>query len=436
MADPFHLSWFLQGSNVQAWGAPWTGNIAQEWMTLDLFKHLARELERACFDYLLIEDSIYIGESWQNSRDIYLRTGFSCPRQEPSVMSAVLAAATERLGIVTTLSTFAYAPYLTARLVGTLDQISSGRAGWNVVTGSSDLAAQNLGLEALAPHDQRYVMAEEYVEIVKRLWASWEPDVLVDDRKAGILFDPKKVHAIDFKGQYYSSRGPLNSGPTVQSRPVIAQAGGSEVGMTFAARHADTIVSMPSGVENMKRYRDSIRKRMETAGRDPDQCKVLFLVVPIVAETETQARWLADQRAVQSEKNIEERLARLGWVSNIDFSQFDLDQPVGKLETNGNQSIMAQFVQRSGKNTLREAVVAYYSTSYCVDLIGTPDSVASQMQEVMEEIGGDGFLITLHDLSRRSLATIIDGLVPELQQRGLVRTGYEHKQLRDNLLAF
>ena len=352
------------------------------------------------------------------------------------MVASLMAAATTRLGIVPTLSTFAYAPYLTARIVGTLDQISSGRGGWNVVTGSSDYSAQNFGMDALPPHDLRYDMAEEYVAIVKQLWESWEPGAIVADRKTGVLIDPSKVHTIDFEGQYYKCRGPLNSGPAPQGRPVIAQAGGSDKGRAFAAKHADTIVAAPNGIEAMKRYRDDVRTLRVAAGLDPDGCKILFLLSPVVAETEEQARWHADQRAVSAEKNIEARLARLGWITNIDFSGHDLDAPVGELTTNGHQSSLAQFVIRAGKKTLREAIVKNSSSGYCVDVVGTPDSAADQMEEIMAEVGGDGFLIALSDVSRRSIATITDGLVPALQQRGLVRKAYEHPQFRDNLLAF
>ncbi|MDF2810959.1 MAG: NtaA/DmoA family FMN-dependent monooxygenase [Microvirga sp.] len=436
MAAPFHMAWFLQGSSAQAWGEPWTGNIGTEWMSADLFVDLARSIERACFDYLLIEDSIFIGENWQNSRDIFLKNGICVPRQEPSVVATLLAAATKRLGIVPTLSTFAYHPYLTARIIGSLDQISGGRAGWNLVTGFNDLAAQNFGLEGMADHDERYVMAEEYATIVKQLWDSWEPGSILDDRENGMLVDPAKVHTIDYAGKYYTSRGPLNSGPCPQGRPVIAQAGGSVTGRAFAAAHADTIVAAPTGIEAMKRYREEVRAQMAGMGRDPDACKLLFLLSPIVAETEEQARWFADQRKVQTAENIPARLARLGWATNIDFSQFDLDTPVGELTTNGTQSTLQAFLVRAGKRTLREAIVAHYSSGYCVDVIGTPESAAAQMGGIMEEVGGDGFLIVLPDVSRRSIATITDGLAPALQRRGLMRRALEHPHLRDNLLAF
>ncbi|MEJ0017748.1 MAG: NtaA/DmoA family FMN-dependent monooxygenase [Acetobacteraceae bacterium] len=436
MPDPFHLAWFLQGSSIQAWGEPWTDSITNDWMSADMFMDLARGCERACMDYLLLEDSIYVGETWQNSRDMYLKNGMSIPRQEPTVVATLMVAATKRLGIVPTLSTFAYAPYLTARIVGSLDQVSGGRAGWNMVTGSSDLSAKNFGMAHLPPHDQRYDMADEYIAICKKLWGSWDPGAIVADQQSGVLIDPSKVHTIDFEGQYYSSRGPLNSGPCPQGQPVIAQAGGSDRGRRFAAQHADTIVAHVKGVDQMKAYREDVRAKMVAAGRDPDRCKVLFLVSPILAETTAEAQEKASQRVANAGKSVDKRLAQLGWITNIDFSQFDLDQPVGELTTNGHQQSLAQFLRKAGKRTLREAIVAYTSGGASVDLVGSPDAVASQMGEVMEEVGGDGFLFSMPNVNRRTTSEIADGLAPALQRRGLTRRAYEHTQLRDNLLEF
>ena len=435
-ARRFHLAWFLQGSSIQAWGEPWTGNISEEWMAPNMFLDLVRSMERACFDYILIEDSIYVGQNWKNSREIFLKNGMSVPRQEPSVVATLMAAATTRLGIVPTLSTFAYHPYLTARIIGTIDQVSSGRGGWNMVTGSSDLSAQNFGMSKLPEHDLRYEMAEEYIEICRQLWGSWEPGAIVADRKSGVLIDHTKVHTVDYEGRHYSSRGPLNSGPCPQGQPVIAQAGGSGKGRRIAAQYADTVVAHPKGVEAMKQYRDDVRTHMREFGREPNTCKILFLATPIVAETNEEAQERAKQRAVSAAQNIDVRLAQLGWSTNIDFSGHDLDAPIGELSTNGHQASLAQFVAKAGKKTLREAIIAHSSSGYCVDLVGTPDRVAGQMAEVMEEVGGDGFLFALPTVSRRSVAAITDGLVPALQQRGLVRSAYGHAHLRDNLLEF
>ena len=435
-AKPFHLAWFLQGSSIQAWGADWTGNISEEWMSASMFLDLARNIERAGFDYLLLEDSIYVGQNWQDRRDIFLENGMSVPRQEPTVIASLMAAATTRLGIVPTLSTFAYHPYLTARIVGTLDQVSGGRAGWNMVTGSSDFSGQNFGLDHLPEHDTRYDMAAEYIDVVTKLWDSWDPGAIVADRKTGVLIDPEKVHTVDHAGQFYRSRGPLNSGPAPQGRPVIAQAGGSPKGRAIAARYADTIVAHPKGVDGMKDYRNDIRTQMARCGRDPESCKVLFMAYPILADTEAGARDRADKRAVDAAANLERCMAQIGWTTNIDFSSHDLDAPVAELTTNGHQSSLQNFIRKAGGKTLREAVIAHSSAGGSLDFVGTPDSVAAQMDEAMQEVGGDGFLIALPNVSRKSVAEITDGLVPALQQRGLVRRSYGHTHFRDNLLEF
>ena len=436
MADPFHLAWFLQGSSIQAWGEPWTGNVSGEWMSAGMFVDLARSIERACFDYLLIEDSIYIGQNWENSRDIFLKNGMSVPRQEPTVVASLMMAATSRLGIVPTLSTFAYHPYLTARIVGTLDQVSGGRAGWNMVTGSSDFSGQNFGLDHLPEHDTRYDMAAEYIDVVTKLWSSWEPGAIRADHASGVLIDPAKVHTIDHKGAYYASRGPLNSGPCPQGRPVIAQAGGSAKGRAIAAQYADTVVAHPKGVEAMRDYRRDVRSRMVEAGRNPDHCKVLFMATPVLANTDEEAQARGALRGVATDDQVRRRLAQMGWTTNIDFSGHDLDAPVGELTTNGHQSSLANFLKKAGGRTLREAIIAYTSHGGSVDLVGTPDTVAAQMAEAMQEVGGDGFLLVLPDVSRKTVAEVTDGLVPALQRRGLVRRNYGHAQFRDNLLEF
>jgi FMN-dependent oxidoreductase (nitrilotriacetate monooxygenase family) len=437
MTKPFHLAWFLQGSSAQAWGEPWTGHIGASWMVPELFLNLARTLERACFDYVLIEDSSYVGESY-GGRGIYLEKAIAVPRQDPSVVAALMTQITSRIGIVPTFGTYAYHPYLLARLMATLDQVSSGRIGWNAVTGSSDFAAMNFGLPGMPEHDSRYEMADEYMAAVKGLWDSWEPGAIVDDRANGVFIDPKKVHSIDFEGKWFKTRGPLNSGPAPQGRPVIAQAGGSPRGREFAAHHADTIVAHPKGIGAMKAYRDDVRRRMVACGRDPNSCKVLFMIAPILGETEEDAQINKQRRAARAAETVAERLAHFGKVTNIDFSGFDLDKPICDIEltTNGHQLNLEQFKRIAGTRTLRETMADYNATSLSVELVGTPDSVAARMGEVMEEVGGDGYLFSLNNVSRRTLAEIEDGLVPALQARGLMRKAYTHQHLRDTLLEF
>jgi FMN-dependent oxidoreductase (nitrilotriacetate monooxygenase family) len=436
--QPFHLGWFLQGSSVQAWDEPWTGNIGQDWMQPHLFTDLARSLERACFDYILLEDSSYVGEAYGGSREIYLKNGLSTPRQDPAIVATLLFAATQRIGIATTLATFTHHPYLLARMIATLDQVSAGRAGWNMVTGSSDMAARNYGMDGLPDHDLRYDMADEYMACVNALWDSWEPGAIVADAESGVLVDHTKVHNVDFEGKWYSSRGPLNSGPCIQGRPVIAQAGGSPRGRQFAATHGETIVANPKGIAAMKAYRDDVRARAITMGRDPDGIKVLFLINPIIGESPEHAVMRRQARIDYANKRIHQRLAHFSKVTNIDFGSFDLDQPIDEgLRTNGHQQNLDQLKKMgAGGKTLRQAFTDLSGTGLSVDLCGTVDTVAGQMAEAMQEVGGDGFLFSMGDVSRRVIAEVTDGLVPALQARGLTRKAYGHATFRENLLEF
>jgi FMN-dependent oxidoreductase (nitrilotriacetate monooxygenase family) len=438
VATPFHLAWFLQGSSAQAWGEPWTGHIGTTWQRPELFLDMARALERACFDYILIEDSSHVGESFGGSREIYLKNGIFVPKLDPSVLASLMTQVTSRIGIVPTFGTYAYHPYLLARLVATLDQVSAGRIGWNAVTGSSNVGGMNLGWsDGLPEHDTRYDMADEYMEAVRGLWDSWEPGAVIADRKSGVLVDHTKVHGVNFQGKYFGTRGPLNSGPAPQGRPVIAQAGGSPRGRRFAATHADTIVATAKGIDAMRAYRDDVHKHLIVQGRRPEQCKVLFLVNPILGETMEEAQQRKCKRAAIAIEKIPQRLAQLGNISNIDFGRFDLDKPLpDDVTASGNTTALAQFRAMAAGRSIRETMVTLNAVDLSVELVGTPDAVAARMGEVMHDVGGDGFLFTMPNVNRRTLAEIEDGLVPALQDRGLMRTAYEHKQLRDNLLAF
>jgi FMN-dependent oxidoreductase (nitrilotriacetate monooxygenase family) len=436
-AKPFHLAWFLQGSSVQAWGEPWTGHIGTTWEQPELFLNMARALERACFDYILLEDSSYVGESYGGSTEVYLKNAIAVPRQDPSVVAALMTQVTSRIGIVPTFGTYAYPPYLLARLMATLDQVSAGRAGWNMVTGSSDFAAMNFGMNGMPEHDLRYEMADEYIDVVTRLWESWEPGAIIADRKSGVLVDPTKVHAVNYEGKYFKTRGPLNAGPSPQGRPVIAQAGGSPRGREFAARHADTIVAHPKGIDGMKAYREDVRRRMAACGRNPDDCKILFMINPIFGETDNEAQERVRLRKLRAEATLAQRLAHTGKIMNIDFGKMDLDAPIpDELTTNGHQQTLEQLKAMAKGRTLRQTMQEHNVVALSVDLVGTVETVAARMGEVMEEVGGDGYLFSMPNVNRRTLAEIEDGLIPTLQDRGLVRSAYGHKHFRNNLLEY
>jgi FMN-dependent oxidoreductase (nitrilotriacetate monooxygenase family) len=435
MPKKFHLSWFMNfspdawDSDFSAGGSPWDGKFHTD---------MAVALERACFDYIMLEDTLMVSESYGESAEITLKHALQVPKHDPMPLAALMAAATRHLGIVATMSTMAYPPFMLARLASTLDHIADGRFGWNIVTSGEDIAAQNFGLEKLPPREARYEMADEYVELVRRLFDSWEPDAVVKDRATGTYADFRKVHPIHFEGKYFRCRGPLNTVRSPQGRPAFVQAGGSPRGREFAARNADSIIATANGFKGMKFYRDDVRARAAAAGRDPDDIKVLFLIYPILGETRDEA-YAKHRRMVNDPHFIERALASISTVTDTDFSKFPLDEPLPPLTTNGEQGSLDKFAQWGSGKTLRQlAQERFGGVPAEIELIGTPDEVAARMGEVMEEVGGDGFLISTpyQRTSRRYLIEVTEGLVPALQRRGLTRTAYTQTMLRDTLKEF
>ncbi|GAA5231989.1 NtaA/DmoA family FMN-dependent monooxygenase [Verticiella sediminum] len=429
-ASPFHMGWFLGNSyGVHGWMGQWSGSSAVNWADPSLQLDLARALDRACFDFLLMEDSVFVPDNYGSSMDLYLKRAMRAPKNDPLPLVPLLAQATRHLGIVPTISTSFYPPYLLARLMATLDLMSEGRVGCNFVTSTAARAAQNFGLDEHIEHDTRYEMADEFVEVVKKLWTSWDADAVVADEQNGVFADPGKVHVVNHQGRFFRSRGPLNTVQPPQGHPVLVQAGNSSQGQDFASKHMDTVLAAMGTIAEMKAFRASFLSRLEQAGRDPASCKIMFICTPTVAETQEEAQMR--YRAAQARKDPVNVLAQMGSLVDIDFSRFDLDAPLQELTTNGQQGTFKRFL--SVGRTLRE-VTQNYRYSY-EDLVGTPDQVAGMMAEVMEEVGGDGFMIT-GEVNRRFIAEMADGLTPALQRRGLVRKHYTHKHFRDNLLEF
>ena len=429
----FHLAWFLsQGYGPKTWRGMWPGSDTARWMMPDIFLDLARGMERACFDYLIIEDSSMVPYSYKGSHDTYLQYAASTPKLDPAVLVPYLAQATKHLGLVPTLSTSEYPPFLLARLVNSLDHVTEGRIGWNCVTSSNDGAAQNYGNEAQYPHDERYDRADEFADLVTKLWDAWEPDAVVLDREAPMFADGSKVHAVHHEGKYYRCRGPLNAPRSPQGRPVICQAGGSPRGQVFASRWADTIITDAGSVEGMKAYRKEVRRNAVAAGRDPDSIKVLFLAYPIVDTTMEAARERRQLQREDAAAHLDMALSSMSRLTNIDFGKLDLDEPLPpELTTNGHQSSLAKWIGKTPRS-----LALSQSTKMGIDFTGTSDHVAGMMQEIMEEVGGDGFLFFNTYFDRRYIMEVCDGLVPELQRRGVTRTGYPHQCFKDNLLEF
>lgn len=427
-----HLGWFVgRGFSVHGWNQDWWGDEALDWTNPDIYLTLARALDRACFDYMMIEDGSLVPDAYEGSARAYLHHAVSVPKADPMPLVPLLGQATKGLGIIATMTTAFYPPYLGARLAATLDHLTHGRAGINLVTAHNDRAAQNFGLDRHHEHDKRYEMAGEWIEVVDKLWASWQPGAVLADRESGVFADVSKVQPIEHDGPHYRCRGPLNLPAGPQGRPVICQAGGSPAGRNFAARHADTIIALVRDVAEAKAYRADITARLAACGRTHDACKVLFCVSIGLADTVAHAAERKRLRQAALAADLEPRLAALSFYGARDLSCLPLDEPLPRVATNASRTMVEAYTARG--RTLRE--IAMDDEVNGIPFVGTPDSIAAEMTEAMAEIGGDGFLFT-EPLTRRSIAEITDGLVPALQRRGQTRRAYAYPTLRQNLMEF
>jgi alkanesulfonate monooxygenase SsuD/methylene tetrahydromethanopterin reductase-like flavin-dependent oxidoreductase (luciferase family) len=302
------------------------------------------------------------------------------------------------------------------------------------VTATSDAAAQNYGLDVQIEHDLRYDMADEYVECVSQLWDAWAPDAVVMDEGTNTFIDPSKVKVVDFKGKYYKTRGPLNIPRSPQGRPVFIAPGGSPRGRQFAGRNAEIVLAGGESIADMKGYRDDVLAHAKALGRDASKIKALFTCVPTVVKSPSDVADTKDQLTKARAHHFERGLAAMSFLSGLDFSKFDPDKPMGEFKTNGMQTLLRTFKNAGPNATLRDVVTKPNGQGF-THFVGTADQIAGQMQESMEEIGGDGFLITGH-LKPKYIQSITDELVPALWKRQLTRREYSNAHLRDNVTAF
>ncbi|MET2011755.1 NtaA/DmoA family FMN-dependent monooxygenase [Microbacterium chocolatum] len=443
----FHLAWFLgDGFGIHPWSTtngdgPWVGNNVNDWMDPQIYIDMATSLERAGFDYILFEDTAMVEDSYNGSADTSLRRGLMAPKNDPMPLVPLLTRATKHIGIIPTVSTIQYPPYLAARLYTTLDHLTQGRVGMNVVTSVTDRVAQNFGYDEHLAHDERYAMAMEWVDVVLALQQSWEEGAVVADPVAGVYADHTRVHPIDHKGTYFSSRGPLNTIPGPQRTPPICSAGSSPAGRELAARYDDTMISMVKSGAAGRAYRDDMRARVASYGRNPDDVKFLFLATPWIAATDSEAQeqFEAYNRWKATDKGVEYNLWNMSYTSGgrIDFGGIDPDTLVSDIDLsrqNGEHTSIANLFENTEGKTLREVVATSHQTSD-MGLIGSPETVADKMEELMDEIGGDGFLIYM-PTTRMNFALMADGLAPVLRRRGLIRDGYTGTTLRDHLREF
>lgn len=430
---PLHLVWFLAGYEPRGWLDPRWGN-RYDYRRRELYMDAARSLERGCFDAILIADQPSIDDTYTGSLDPMLRSGQEAITGDPLVPLAFMGAVTNRLGLAPTMSTTFHPPFLLARQLSALDHLTNGRAGWNIVTSSRASDGENYG-KPLPPHDLRYDMADEYMELCHALWRSFEPDAVVMDRDKPLFADPAKVHRINFRGRWYESRGPLPSAYSPQGHPVLFQAGGSGRGREFAARHAECILSNQNGTKGMKEFVDDVKERGKKYGRRP---KVLFSVRPIIGETTEAAK--EKERAqialYSTEPFMVAGLAFASRSSGIDLSKLDMDTPVvDQLHkvTRGDKgdSILFQYFKARPDTTPRDMGLKE-AMKTTIPVVGTAEEVADRLCEIAEETGGDGFMIR-DALFPSYISEIVDLLVPALQRRGAFRKEYSGTMFRDHI---
>lgn len=424
-----HLACFFGGvgQHQAAWRR--TTSRAEEASALPLHADLAACAERGLFDALFVADGLYLDRLRMAREPMGLF--------EPITMLSAMAARTNQIGLVGSVSTTFSEPYNVARQLAALDQLSAGRAGWNIVTSSG--GAENFGDVPLPSHRERYRRAAEFVAAVVGLWDSWDDDAIVLDRAGGLYADPDRIHPIDFAGEYVSVAGPLNLPRSPQGRPVLAQAGSSDDGRRFAAAHAELVFTAQQTAEGSLAFTRDVKARASAVGRDPGQIKVLAGVCPFIGSTEAEAH--AALAELGRLTDLEMGLAQLGQqLGGIEIASLELDAPIpGELlpevsAVQGRQSRYALFRQLATEErwTLRQLVdMEVASTGHWL-IVGTPEQVAGQLAERYLTGACDGYVVMPPYLPE-SLALFVEHVVPLLQTRGLYRQEYAGATLRDHL---
>jgi alkanesulfonate monooxygenase len=351
---------------------------------------------------------------------------------EPFTLLSALAAATENIGLVATGSTTFDEPYHLARRFASLDHISNGRAGWNIVTTSNPDAALNFGLDDHMEHGDRYRRAREFFDVVTGLWDSFADDAFVRDVESGVYVDPAKIHVLNHTGKYFKVRGPLNIARPVQGWPVIVQAGASEAGKQLAAETAEAVFTGGGSLADGQKLYADIKGRMDKLGRNRDHLKILpgaFVVVGDSIEEAKQKRALLDSKV-----HYDSAIASLSVILGVDASGFDPDGQLPPVpETNASKSGQARLVEVAARDKLTVRQLAQRVGGYGgLSFVGTPATIADQMEEWLTSHGADGFNVMFPFLPA-GLDDFVDKVVPELQRRGIFRTEYEGSTLRENL---
>jgi long-chain alkane monooxygenase len=397
------------------------------------WQNLARTLERGCFDGVFFADSPATHAVYKGSVVPSVQYGASWPNHDPMPLVAVMAAATQRLGFGVTLSTTGTTPYLATRRISTLNYLSRGRVGWNIVTGFSAAEHNANGMGTQMPHDERYDFADEFMAVCYALWDSVPESAILKDARKGQFADPDQIKRVDYKGRYLQCKAVAPVLPSPYGRPLLFQAGSSGRGMQFALDHAEVIFAIQPHVAGMKKSMDQLRTAAAARGKTGD-AKMLFGLQPIVRSTEAEAR--LRMRELTERAPLEATLARMSGVFGIDLSQYDPDRPLAEMETQASRGLMAaSSTGADGKAvTLRESAAQWVLSVAIPQVVGTPEQVADEFERIWRETGCYGFNLS-PTTSPDSIDDFVDHVVPLLQRRGVFRTAYEGESFRDNLMA-
>lgn len=434
MANSIHLISFLINSPINHTILSWADEKDRKLEALGdikLWQQLAQTLERGLFDGIFFADTPGTFDRYKERTDEAVRFGVCWPPHDPVVLLSALAASTERLGLAATLSVSAIHPYTAVRSLSTLDYLSGGRIGWNVVTGHLRGEHRALGLQQL-DHDLRYDRADEYMDVCYALWNGIKPGAIIADRQTGIFADTTKVDVIRHEGQFFQCHTTSPALPSPQGRPVLFQAGSSGRGQRFAVKHADVVFSIQPHMSGMKSFMQQLAATAQVVGGEAPP-KVTFGIQPIIGGTEAEAkRRLQD---LIDRTPLEAALSRLSGSLGVDFSQMDLDRPLQEIETQASRGLMsamaASFDNRAF--TLREAAIRWGLAVGMPQVVGTPEQVADQLEAIWRETGCHGFNVT-PTLTPSSIEEFVGEVVPLLQKKGVYRTEYTGRTFRDNLL--
>jgi FMN-dependent oxidoreductase (nitrilotriacetate monooxygenase family) len=418
--------WWPGGEHITAWRR--ADARPEAFLDLEYYVDWARTAERGKFDTLFLADELYVWDRFESGVEYS-----SNVRPEPFTLLGALAAVTDRIGLAATVSTTYNEPYHTARKVASLDFLSKGRAGWNVVTSASDEEARNFGRDRNMDHATRYERSREFVDVVRGLWDSWDDDALVRDKATGRFADPAKLHNLEHRGRHFAVRGPLNIARPPQGYPVLFQAGASEAGRDLAAATADAVFTLTGPVDRLRDFYADVKERAAGYGRSPDNVKVLPMLIPVIGATLAEAREKADELYALTPESL--ALDLLSHYLEIDLAGRKLDEALGFIPdatgTNQSESVYERVARIAADRsvTLGEIYRRLFDDRV---RYGTPEQIADYMQECFENEAADGFLIMAPYLPA-GLREFVDLVVPLLQARGLFRTEYESSTLRGHL---